>query len=570
MERIVPRTVSEEIELYERTIYSLLKSTTDVQLRTLEEIHGSINSLLHKKARSKDIDVSALVYAWQRLPSLMNKVDRVILGQNEATFIKAGYTTIQQWEEVKAPARRRHYRYDSSHKDLSAYIASRSDIDDLVPVLVALQIEWNKLHNKLAHISPDQLTEPTDDTSAKYHFQDLAELLGLPTKELLRLRKVWADDFCNILLSIQNKRMDLRIQLLNGSLVQYWRATRIWWDEIQLQIPSVARRPIYFISSNTHVFPNLLTGFAQNNRSTILQILTDAQDFTMLTEWDVVMRTGHGVENFLYYAFKKAQQYATNDQLESDFSQQVESSGITRILSTQSFDVEAQIIELAEITHSNMDQRLATSDTELLQGSDALIINIDYPLGIAAYNLLRMIAENTEEILGIYIMGKAASLNGVIGDIMIPNVVQDEHSLNTYLFQNAFVASDLTPYLQYGTVLDNQKAVTVLGTFMQNSRIMDVIYREGYTDIEMEAGPYLSAVCEMVRPKRHPTNEIVNLYQLPFDLGILHYASDTPLSKGKNLGAGTLSMAGMDPTYGSGIAILRRIFQKEIERLKKI
>ena len=72
----------------------------------------------------------------------------------------------------------------------------------------------------------------------------------------------------------------------------------------------------------------------------------------------------------------------------------------------------------------------------------------------------------------------------------------------------------------------------------------------------------------MVRPKRHPKNEIVNLYQLPFDLGILHYASDTPLSKGKNLGAGTLSLAGMDPTYGSGIAILRRIFEKEIQRLK--
>ena len=45
--------------------------------------------------------------------------------------------------------------------------------------------------------------------------------------------------------------------------------------------------------------------------------------------------------------------------------------------------------------------------------------------------------------------------------------------------------------------LDNQKAVTVLGTFLQNSTYMDVFYREGYTDIEMEAGPYLSAVYEM-------------------------------------------------------------------------
>jgi len=140
--------------------------------------------------------------------------------------------------------------------------------------------------------------------------------------------------------------------------------------------------------------------------------------------------------------------------------------------------------------------------------------------------------------------------------------------VNTYMFNNVFTASDIAPYLQYGTVLDNQKAVSVLGTFMQNSRIMDVIYREGYTDIEMEAGPYLSAVCEMVRPKRHPKNEIVNLYQTPFDLGILHYASDTPLSKGQNLGAGTLSLTGMDPTYGSGIAILRRIFSKEIDCIR--
>ena len=71
-----------------------------------------------------------------------------------------------------------------------------------------------------------------------------------------------------------------------------------------------------------------------------------------------------------------------------------------------------------------------------------------------------------------------------------------------------------------------------MGTFLQNARFMDVFYREGYTDIEMESGSYLSAIYEMVRPRRHPVNEIANLYEAPFDIGILHYASDTPLSKG--------------------------------------
>ena len=198
-----------------------------------------------------------------------------------------------------------------------------------------------------------------------------------------------------------------------------------------------------------------------------------------------------------------------------------------------------------------------------LKKSDALILNIDYPLGMAAYNILSEASSQAGSILGIYIMGKAATLNGVIGDVMISNVVHDEHSQNTYLFQNCFDAADVIPDLVYGTVLDNQKAVTVRGTFLQNAHYMDVFYREGYTDIEMEAGPFLSAVYEMYRPTRHPINEIINMYELPFDLGIVHYASDTPLSKGTNLGAGSLSYYGMDLTYAVTLAIIRRIFHLE-------
>jgi hypothetical protein len=72
----------------------------------------------------------------------------------------------------------------------------------------------------------------------------------------------------------------------------------------------------------------------------------------------------------------------------------------------------------------------------------------------------------------------------------------------------------------------------------------------------------------MFRPQRHPVNEVINLYGLPFDLGILHYASDTPLTKGRNLGAGSLSYFGMDSTYAVSLAILRRIFLLEQRRLQ--
>jgi hypothetical protein len=48
---------------------------------------------------------------------------------------------------------------------------------------------------------------------------------------------------------------------------------------------------------------------------------------------------------------------------------------------------------------------------------------------------------------------------------------------------------------------------------------------------------------------------------------MLHYASDTPFSKGKNLGSKNLSYFGMDPTYATMTAIMRQILLNEIDRL---
>jgi hypothetical protein len=304
----------------------------------------------------------------------------------------------------------------------------------------------------------------------------------------------------------------------------------------------------------------------------LLQYIHDNEP-GLQAEWEEINRRASqsNPENFYYYAMKKYLGTAAGQPLIDDQLQFEKERGINRIPSKHSFDVEANVIELNKLDPCTIDNRLIPNGCDaaldFMAKSDAVILNIDYPLGYAAYNLLTKTAESVSEILGIYIMGKAASLNGVRGDVIIPEVVYDEHSHNTYIFANNFTANDVAPHLGFGTVLDNQKAVTVMGTFLQNKTIMDVIYREGYTDIEMEAGPYLSAVYELSRPQRYPVNQIVNLNKLPFDLGIMHYVSDTPYTKGKNLGAGALSYFGMDSTYAVSLSILKRILFLEKQRL---
>jgi hypothetical protein len=567
MDRTVPRTGSEEIELYIRTYYSLLRSTVDVQIKTLEEAHASMGSSLHLAAKSPHPDITAFVYSILRLPPCIAEVERVILGQSREVFIQHGVDDVEAWQSVMAKARRRRSFYDGK-ETLACYIASRSDIDDLIPMLTAFQIEWNKLYLLLQGEQVKGFLE--NPVEGDEGLVVLANGIGIELEDLSYLHQVWGDEFWSMMKIISTGKKRLRVRLLTVSLNDYRRATQIWWEHIESAVPSILHRPVYFISSNPHSLVNLLSGFALRQEAELLGILENPANRELQEEWREIEaeQVPSSRENFLYYLLKKALAMGGCEHLRIARQETEKACGVIRVPSEHVFDVEAQVIELKNIRPDWMDPRLRSPGIEELTESDALIVNIDYPLGMAAYLILSHLATRVGELRGVYILGKAATLNGVVGDVMIPSVVHDEQSQNTYLFENTFAAANVSDDLIYGTVLDNQKAVVMRGTFLQTPRYMDVFYREGYTDIEMEAGPYLSAIYEMYRPKRYPDNEIVNLYGLPFDLGILHYASDTPLSKGRNLGAGSLSYFGMDPTYATSIAVIRRIFELEISRVR--
>ncbi len=566
MDRTVPRRGSEEITLYLRTYYSLLRSTREVQIKTLVEAHTRIGSALHVAAAEPKLDMAAFIYVILRLPPCIAQSRLVVMGQSEQVFAEHGYPDVELWEPVGAPGRRRYTFFDGK-ETIAVYIASRSDIDDLIPSLTAYQIERRKLYHSLNH---PQITTLLPNLAGQWIrdevLADLARLSGIAVDDLDRLRRIWLREMAANLLDLAQNKHSLSVRLLAGSLADYRRATRRWWTNVFKSAPRISfeERPIYFVSSNTHSMANLLSGFALERESELRNYIVTEGSLELQREHaDILERNvPSSRENFLYYVLKK---------YESEFPEMVEAHavqeeeiGITRIPSRHVFDVEVQIIELNKLKAESLDPRLQLPGISKLRESQALIVNIDFPLGMAAYLVLSEIARNIAEIRGIFITGKAATLNGRIGDVMIPNVVHDEQSLNTFLFDNCFSADDVAPYLVYGTVMDNQKAISALGTFLQNEDYMDVFYREGYTVIEMEAGPYLSSIYEMARPQRYPRNELVNLYNTPFPIGMLHYASDTPLSKGKNLGSQHLSYFGMDPTYATMTAILRQILNEEI------
>ncbi|HEY1546403.1 MAG TPA: hypothetical protein VGG28_01215 [Kofleriaceae bacterium] len=554
MDRQPPRATSDEIDLYTRTYYSLLRSSGDVRVRAFEESHLFARSSLHLGAESPEPDVAAFAYSAGRLPDCMPKVRRIVLGQSLAQFTAAGYP-VEAWEIVRTRGRRRPLRYDGK-QTLAVFIASGSDIDDLVPIVTAYQIEWNKLRDKLLQ---GRITNVGDDLA-------LAAAIGFDDAGVARLRGALGPRSNQILGDMIAHDCDLFVRLLDGSFREYQRQATRWWNAISPNVPT--GRPIYFVSSNSHSLANLFGGYARQHRDEIVAFLRRRNFEDLAPRYDEAMANHDDAlaTNILYYSLRAFIHEAGR----MDAVQEADSAaGLRALVSPGKIDVDAQIVELGKLVPDNLDPRVHVTGIDKLAKSNAVIINIDYPLGMAAYHHLSAVALGVDELRGIYIMGKAATLNGRVGDVMISKVVHDEHSSNTYLFRNALTAADVQPFMRHGTVLDNQKALTVRSAFLQNREYMDVFYREGYTVMEMEAGPYLSAAYEIAEPRRHPKDELVSLVDRPdFDLGVIHYASDTPYSRRQSLLSKSLSYFGMESTYGCAIAIARRIFSSELERMR--
>jgi len=549
---------SDEVELYQRTYNTLLRSSGETHLRVLEPAHRAMGSSLHPLADSDEPDLGAFIYAIRRMPdSVADHAQLVILGQEREVFERNGIS-IDGWQEVDSPARRRRW-FDAGDGTHAVLISSPSDVDDLIPTLVAFQIEWNKLRvrQRAAGWPPDH--DPTNE--------ECAEALGGTSADWARLREAWGERFMPRLQLISDQRMNMRLRMLGGTQVGFSRMTRHWWRPVHdsLAEQQLVDRPLYFVSSNTHSLVNIATGVARERESVLVEFVEQMpEDDILRTELDAFRegRTEGSWENFLYFVARLYFDSHGEEGRQARRRSEAE-CGVSHIRSTTALRVPAQIIPLSRLKPERMDPRLGDMDAEALAAAEGVVVNIDYPLGLAAYNILREVGVDSAMLRGVYVLGKAATLNADVGDVMLSTVVHDEHSGSTYWLDNAFSVDDIAPDLRFGSGLDNQRAVTVKSTFLQNRSYLDFYYREAFTVVEMEAGPYCNAIYEISDADRHPVNEAVNFSKLPVDFGIIHYASDTPYTQARTLGARGLSYYGMDSTYASSLAILRRILRLE-------
>ena len=252
---------SDEVELYHRTYTTLLRSSGETLVRVLEPSHRAMNSSLHPFAASEELDLGAFIYATQRLPQEAPDAKVIVLGQEAKVFKDAGIGPIEDWTPLEAPARRRRW-FDDDEGTLAVLLASSSDLDDLIPTLVAYQIEWNKLRVKPCARSTGRRTTTRIPPTARPR-SAAARRTGRGCAPPGAQR--WGARMHDV----AERRLNLRVRMLGGSAVGYARMTRRWWRPVRatLQEHDLEDRPIYFVSSNAHSIVNLVTGHRPRARA---------------------------------------------------------------------------------------------------------------------------------------------------------------------------------------------------------------------------------------------------------------------------------------------------------------
>ena len=393
------------------------------------------------------------------------------------------------------------------------FIASQSDIDDLIPILTAYQIEWNKMHARLG-----ELKGALGAGAALPSVEEIAKVLGVPEESVdklieafgqrsFRRRSPRARRAAARSARAPPRRVVFAVPARGPALVERRRAGVRATDPAAqagrlLRVVQHARdgQPHRRLRARTRAGHRRLRAPARSRRSSAARSKRRPPRGTspicprFSTTCSAATSTRRPTSAWPRCAVSKPR------------------PGLVHLSGPGHIDVDAQILELSRLDPERLDPRLRVPGIERLTRSDAYILNIDYPLGMAAYHHLSRVGQAVGELRGVYVMGKAATLNGRVGDVALSGVVYDEHTRNTVLFKNAFTAADVRPYLRYGSVFDNQSALTVRSAFLQNKNYMNAFYRDGYSVLEMEAGPFLNAIYELARPRRpSPQDEIVNL-----------------------------------------------------------
>jgi hypothetical protein len=514
-------------------------------LRTLSpEIYGTMND-------PKRIELKGLEYVMDRLPRGIEECSRFVM-TSEEDLGETPFVILQ-------PPKRRRTSYRISEREM-CFVITRgfSEIYDILTHLTFLYIEAQNIHSIMRDQEGNLTTEwkdfekfmKTEDEldgeqlnraiwnlsiilGRTFHeTKDTYEYFERSRKELNASNGLFRiiHKLGHVMEYIVDKQTDFEVQftpdlshvILHQVYGKRW-AAGIMEKLLEMHLEN---RPLHIISSNLHSVLNILYGYAAVGTGMDKTITQDL------------------------YAFVQELRNRSNEV--KDYAKH---HGFHEVADKTGAHIDCQIIDTTMVNFDGLHPDLRIN-AQVVKDERPVILVMDYAFGTQAFELIDsllqpMMIEGEEKNLNLCsmsVMGKAGTLRGKKGDIMIATAHVLEGSAHNYILDNDLKEEDFEGYkdVYVGPV------ITVLGTSLQNRDVLETFKTTSWkaVGLEMEGGHYHRAInAAMIR--EHIAKDVKVRYA--------YYASDNPLQSGQTLASGSLGVKGIRSTYLITKGILEKI-----------
>jgi CRP-like cAMP-binding protein len=508
------------------------------------ELAPALHPLLDDTSR---IDVEALAYVVRRLPENVTRSFAWFFTDDiPALYADPG----RLFPAVVSLARRRNVWEMLPGKNMVLIRTGLSDILDFLTCLCVFSIECHKIRRRLydpaflprlASCRQAELQGACDDASSLAEFPFSSE-------EREGLIKIWKGQTLARLYEIAVHHEDWELVVERQVNNYNSRRTEKWTNLVSGAVRDLTgldpwdfpeNFEVHLVSSNTHSVANCLSPFAREHEAEILAWAEAHGEGDDPGKWNKP-------EDRLYVL---AAEWVRADPRRQPTRQQELDWGILRLGDEASAGIAVQLIDTSKLS-KRLDRSLPPVGSKR-----RLIVNIDYAFGVQAEEIIRnLISIFPNLVASVNILGKAGSLVGQRGDLLVPTafILQSDDSFHPL---GEVPSLDRLAALAPGSRIFQGPLLTVEGTLLQNRALLH-FYRNIWkcVGLEMEGVHYARAVTEACQLGVLSSSSPVRYY---------YYVSDLPLETGAQLSRPLGAREGVPPLYAITREVLYQILKEE-------
>jgi CRP-like cAMP-binding protein len=520
-----------------------------LDIRGLLRHYRELQPALHPLLNSHEIDFGALQYAVRRLPENVSRNHTYLLTDELPTEFAEPEGL---FPAVGSQARRRDIWEMLPGKSMVLLRTGMSDMVDIITLLCLYAVEAGKIRSRLH--DPDSIRrvesaireQQLNIESAAEIESELLQSLDFSVPEIEGLKAIWPGEVLLRLREIVRHRESINIDFRRHVNTFQTHRSQAWTH----QIADAARRllgcepsdldpdiPVHIISSNDHSVLNCLNPDPRRFGGEILSWAEEGDHPYLRYKWinpqDLIYALGPDF-------WSANPEHERCDELDC---------GVLRLSDTASTGIQVQLIDVESLVKESIDPGITYSPG----GKTGLIINIDYAFGEQAEDIIRnLILLFGRNLASINVLGKAGSLVGRRGDILIPDAFIEQTSDRFYpLSREGQSSFDGLKARLPGIEVHSGPILTVAGTLMQNRRMLH-FYRHIWSCIglEMEGIFYYRQILEATE---------TGVLRTSVPARFLYYVSDLPLEHRDSLSVRLHPSEGIPPLYAITREILSSI-----------